>query len=152
MKTRFRVSNRDIINTITFHLNNNNFSIILFYKILIVLNLAAIFHFFLYFKASFVFFLVVLFQFLFLIYSYTIGTHIPIKRIDIEYIKINLHKETIVFQIWCIAKIIFNQIKYNFKKENHCLRSIIHKSFEYDNNFQKKYLVRNQHQYYYVFE
>jgi hypothetical protein len=156
MKTHLCVSNRDIncfINVILSNLNNNNFSVIIFYKFLIVYNLITIFHLSLYFTAFFVFFLVILFQFPFLIYSYTIGTHILIKLIDIEYIKINLHKETIVFKIWWIAKIFFNQIKsipYNFKKENYYLELI--KSLNTIKFFKKKYLVKNQHQYYYVFE
>jgi hypothetical protein len=114
------VSNRDInyfITVIVSNLNNNNFWVILFYKLPIANNLTALFHSFFYFSSP-----TLLFQFPYLISGY--NTEEP---------KINFLKETISFKIRKIEKIFLNQIKliqYDLKKKHQ-------QSIEYHNKFEK---------------
>ena len=98
MKCRFHISKRDIIKTTINNLNNNNFSIILFYELFIVLNLPTLFYLFFYFAASVVSFLVLLFLFPTLIYYYLITGHISLENVDIEFIKLICKKKTLYFK------------------------------------------------------
>jgi hypothetical protein len=120
MTTYLCVSNRDTIcfkkSTLS-NLNNNNFWVILFYKLSIANNLAALFHSFFYFSSP-----ILLFQFPFLISGY--NTEEP---------KINFLKEIFPFKIKRIEKIFLNQIKiihYDLKKKHQ-------QSIEYPNKFEK---------------
>ena len=101
------ISNRDInyfITVIVSNLNNNNFWVILFYKLPIANTLTAIFNSFFYFSTP-----ILLFHFPFLISGY-----------NKEEPKINSLKETITPKIRRIEKIFLNQIKiiqYDLKKK-----------------------------------
>jgi hypothetical protein len=114
------ISNRDInyfITVIVSNLNNNNFWVILFYKLPIANTLTAIFNSFFYSSTA-----ILLFHFPFLISGYK--TEEP---------KINFLKKSIAFRIRRIEKNILNQIKffqYDLKKKHQ-------HSIEYPNKFKK---------------
>ena len=117
------VSNRGInyfITVIVSNLNNNNFWVILFYKLPIANNLTALFHSFFNFSTS-----ILLFQFPFLISGHKIENQIREKP------TINLLH--LAFKIRRIEKIFLNQIKfigYNFKEMHN-------RSIKYPNKFEK---------------
>lgn len=135
MTTYYCVSNRDIncfINVILSNLNTNNFSIIIFYKYLIVYILTSVFQSFFCFTTPFLFLLPLLFQFSFLICRYSIGRHNPKEEI------ITLRKKTIVSGIRWIEKTFLNQILFfqlDLKKKNQ-------RRFEYLINFRKNTFIK----------